>query len=76
MPKSVLIIGEDPTQIDFDAPDAPKGMSAAKVMDGLNASLAELRDRGYAADLLLTTTAETVDRRPPRCSPRPPTTSS
>jgi hypothetical protein len=63
MPKSVLIIGEDPTQIDFDEPGAPKGVSAAKAMDGLNASLADLRGRGYAADLLLTTTAATVDQQ-------------
>ena len=63
MPKSVLIIGEDPTQIDFDAPDAPKGMSAAKVMEGLNASVAALQSSGHDADLLLTKTAETVERQ-------------
>jgi hypothetical protein len=61
--KSVLIIGEDPSQIDFDAPDAPKGMSAEKVMDGLNGSVARLQAAGHSAVLLLTKDAETVDRQ-------------
>jgi hypothetical protein len=59
--KSILIIGEDPSQIDFDAPDAPKGMSAEKVMAGLNGSVERLRRAGHSADLLLTKDAETVE---------------
>jgi hypothetical protein len=58
---SVLIIGEDPSQIDFDAPDAPKGMSAEKVMDGLNGSLDRLRAAGHDAELLLTRDAASVE---------------
>jgi len=63
MGKSVLIIGEDPAEIDFDGPDAPKGISAAKIMDGLNSSLARLRAAGHFATLLLTKDAETVERQ-------------
>jgi hypothetical protein len=63
MGRSILIIGEDPAQIDFDAPDAPKDMSAAKVMDGLNGSLARLKTAGHAATLVLTKDAETVERQ-------------
>ena len=52
--KSVLLIGEDPQLIDFDAPGAPKDMNAEKVLAGLNGSIERLRDAGHAADLLLT----------------------
>lgn len=58
---SVLIIGEDPAQIDFDAPDAPKGMTAEKVTGGLDGSVARLQEAGHRADLLLTKDASTVE---------------
>ena len=61
--KSVLIIGEDPALIDFDAADAPKDMSAAKVMAGLNGSVARLQAAGYEADLLLTRDAASVEEQ-------------
>lgn len=61
MPKTVLIIGEDPTEIDFDAPGAPKGITAETIMDGLEGSVARLRHAGYAASLLLTKDAATVE---------------
>ncbi len=54
MSSSVLIIGEDPSLIDFDAPDAPPDMSAAKVMEGLEGSRDRLRARGFEAEILLT----------------------
>jgi hypothetical protein len=63
MGKSILIIGEDPAQIDFDAPDAPKDMSAAKVMDGLNGSVTRLEAARHSVTLLLTKDAETVERQ-------------
>lgn len=61
MAQSVLIIGEDPAQIDFDAPGAPKDMSAEKVMAGLDGSVERLRAAGYSASLLLTTDETTVE---------------
>ena len=61
MTKSVLIIGEDPEQIDFDAPGAPEGMTAEKVMAGLNASADRLRAAGHGATLLLTKGADSIE---------------
>lgn len=61
MGKSVLIIGEDPSQIDFDAPDAPKGMSAQKIMDGLNGSKERLIEAGHPTMILLTKDAQSVE---------------
>ena len=49
MGKSILIIGEDPALIDFTASYAPKNMSAAKIMDGLNGSVARLESAGHSA---------------------------
>ena len=63
MGKSVLIIGQDPADIDFDAPDVPKGVSAATIMEGLNASVARLEGAGHSVALLLTRDAETVERQ-------------
>lgn len=58
---SVLIIGEDPSLVDFDAPGAPPDMSAAKVMDGLNGSVERLRVLGVEAELLLTNESGPVE---------------
>lgn len=63
MRKSVLIIGEDPEEIDFTAPGAPKDMSAAKVMEGLNGSIARLEAAGHSVRLLLTKDAASVEQR-------------
>jgi hypothetical protein len=61
MPQSVLIIGEDPTLIDFSAADAPPDMNADKVMRGLNGSRDRLQGLGYDARILLTKDADTVE---------------
>lgn len=61
MGKAILIIGEDPAEIDFDAPDAPKGMSADKIMAGLNQSVEQLESEGHEARLLLTKNESTVE---------------
>src|ERR1700737_3646613 len=61
MPQSILIIGEDPTLIDFSAPEAPPDMSADKVMQGLNGSRDRLKRLGHDARILLTKDAETVE---------------
>lgn len=58
---TILIIGEDPSLIDFDAPGAPEDMSAEKVMAGLNGSMDRLNAAGYDAALLLTTEEAPVD---------------
>lgn len=63
MVKSVLIIGEDPSLIDFRAPGVPEGMSAEKVMAGLNGSADRLRAKGHEARILLTRDADSVDEQ-------------
>jgi hypothetical protein len=55
--KRVLIIGEDPSLVDFSDPAIPPDMNAEKVLTGLRDSVAQLRGRGREADLLLTTGA-------------------
>lgn len=65
--KSVLLIGLEPTLIDFSSPDyaAFPGLDAAKVLAALQADAASLRALGYDVDLCLTdfgATAEAVVR--------------
>jgi hypothetical protein len=61
--KSVLVIGLDPTLIDFSQPGYAPGMDATKVLAGLKSSEAELTRLGYSVQMCLTDfggTAETV----------------
>ncbi|MBG6076336.1 hypothetical protein [Polaromonas sp. CG_9.11] len=61
--KSVLVIGLQPTLIDFSDPDyaAYPGMDAAKVLAGLKASEDSLTDRGYDVQMCLTDFGETAE---------------
>jgi len=61
--KSVLVIGLDPSLIDFSSPDyaAFPGMDAAKVMQGLKASEESLTRLGYDVQLCLTDFGETAE---------------
>jgi hypothetical protein len=53
--KSVLVIGLEPTLIDFSHPDyANTGMDATKVLAGLKSSENELTRRGYSVQMCLT----------------------
>jgi hypothetical protein len=61
MARSILIIGEDPALIGFDAPDAPEGMSVDKIMDGLSGSIERLQADGHVVTLLLTKDVKTVE---------------
>lgn len=54
MPKRILIIGEDPATVDFSAPGIPPGMSAQRVIAGLEASRDRLEADGHSAEILLT----------------------
>ncbi len=56
--KRVLIVGEEPELVDFSDPAIPPGMDAAKVRAGLDAAMAALRDSGFEADMVLTTSAD------------------
>jgi len=61
--RSVLVIGLQPTLIDFSDPDyaAYPGMNAAKVLAGLKASEDSLTDRGYEVQMCLTDFGETAE---------------
>ena len=61
--KSVLVIGVQPTLIDFSDPDyaAYPGMDAAKVLAGLIASENSLTERGYDVQMCLTDFGETAE---------------
>ena len=59
--KSVLVIGLDPTLIDFSKPGYPPGMSAEKVFAGMKASEDELTSLGYSVQTCLTDFGETAE---------------
>src|SRR5215467_3405701 len=59
--KSVLVIGLDPTLIDFSKPGYAPGMDAAKVLAGLKASEDELTGLGYSVQTCLTDFGETAE---------------
>ena len=58
--KSVLLIGLDPTLIDFSQPGYGPGMNATKVLAGLKASEDELTRLGYSVQMCLTDFGETA----------------
>ncbi len=58
--KSVLVIGLDPTLIDFSQPGYAPGMNAAKVLAGLKSSEEELTRLGYSVQMCLTDFGETA----------------
>lgn len=61
--KSVLVIGLQPTLIDFSHPDYADfpGMDAAKVMAGLNAAEDSLTRLGYDVQMCMTDFGETAE---------------
>ena len=58
--KSVLVIGLDPSLIDFSQPGYAPGMSATKVLAGLKSSEDELASLGYRVETCLTDFGETA----------------
>ncbi len=59
--KSVLVIGLDPTLIDFSRPGYAPGMNTAKVLAGLKSSEDELTRLGYSVQMCLTDFGETAE---------------
>lgn len=59
--KRVLVIGLDPTLIDFSQPGYAPGMDAMKVLAGLKASEDELTRLGYSVQMCLTDFGETAE---------------
>jgi|SRR5215469_4983673 len=59
--KSVLVIGLDPTLIDFSQPGYMEGMDATKVLDGLKSSEDELTGLGYSVQMCSIDFGETAE---------------
>ena len=59
--KRVLVIGLDPTLIDFSQPGYAPGMDATKVLAGLRSSEDELTRLGYSVQMCLTDFGETAE---------------
>ena len=59
--KSVLVVGLDPTLIDFSQPGYPPGMDATKVLAGLKSSEDELTGLGHSVQMCLTDFGETAE---------------
>jgi hypothetical protein len=59
--KSVLVIGLDPTLIDFSQPGYAPGMDATKVLAGLKSSEDELTSLGYSVQTCLTDFGNTAE---------------
>ena len=59
--KSVLVIGLDPTLIDFSQPGYAAGMDATKVLAGLKSSEDELTRLGYSVRMCLIDFGETAE---------------
>ena len=57
---SVLVVGLDPTLIDFSQPGYPPGMSVAKVLAGMKSSEDELTRLGYGVQTCLTDFGDTA----------------
>ena len=59
--KSVLVVGLDPTRIDFSKPGYPPGMNTTKVLEGVKSSEDELTRLGYSVRTCLTDFGETAE---------------
>ena len=59
--KSVLVVGLDPTLIDFSQPGYPPGMTTAKVLAGIEFCENELTSLGYSVKTCLTDFGETAE---------------
>lgn len=59
--KNILVVGLDPTLIDFSQPGYPPGMSAEKVFAGIKSSEEMLTGLGYNVQTCLTDFGETAE---------------
>jgi hypothetical protein len=59
--KSVLVVGLDPTLIDFSKPGYAPGMNTTKVLAGIKSSEDELTRLGYSVQTCLTDFGETAE---------------
>ena len=59
--KSILVLGLDPTLIDFSQPGYAPGMDASKVLAGLKSCEEELTSLGYSVQMCLTDFGQTAE---------------
>jgi hypothetical protein len=59
--KTVLVVGLDPTLIDFSDPGYPPGMTAEKVFAGVKSSEETLTGLGYSVQTCMTDFGETAE---------------
>jgi hypothetical protein len=48
--KRVLLVGYEPTTVDFSDPALPPGMTAEKIYAGVDVALTKMAERGWEAD--------------------------
>lgn len=58
----VLYVGQDPATVDFSDPALPPGMSAEKILAGIDLSLRQMRERGWQADFCSVKPDDTAGR--------------
>jgi hypothetical protein len=62
----VVLVGFDPTTVDFSNPALPPGMSVEKINAGIAVALEHMRERGWDADVCLispdTSAGPTIER--------------
>ena len=56
----VLLVGYDPETVDFSNPALPPGMTVEKIRTGIAATLKQMTDRGWEADVCLIRPDETA----------------
>jgi hypothetical protein len=56
----VLLLGYDPTTVDFSDPALPTGMTAAKIHAGIEVAMKQFASRGWEADLCFIRPDETA----------------
>jgi hypothetical protein len=63
----VLLVGYDPETVDFSDPSFPPGMTVEKIRAGIAATLKQMTDQGWDADVCLIrpdkTAGQTVERQ-------------
>ena len=60
--KRVLLVGFDPTTVDYSDPALPPGMTAERIHAGVKAALAEMSGRGWLAENCFINPDETAVR--------------
>lgn len=58
--KRVVLVGLDPSTVDFSDPALPPGMTAKKIHDGIQLALTDMAERGWLAEVCFINPDETA----------------